>query len=76
MATKYQFKTSGMHCSSCSMLVTIDLEDLSGVQAVECDHASGATLVTVDETLVDKERIIKTIRGAGYETEFVGEVVS
>lgn len=75
MSKTYEFKTSGMHCSSCSMLITIDLEDIKGVKSVDCNHATGSTVVTVDDPSVTAERIIDAIRGAGYETELVGEVV-
>ena len=73
MSTTLEIKTSGMHCSSCSMLVTINLEDLDGVQAVECDHATGATSVTFDESTVGRDAILDTIREAGYDAELVKE---
>jgi len=59
----------GMHCSSCSMLVTMDLEDLDGVQSVDCNHATGETKVAFDNEKTSVDEIIKTITEAGYTAE-------
>lgn len=67
--TTVYFKTSGMHCRSCSMMVDMTVEELSGVSAVSTDHASGETVVTFDEAQVTSEQIIEAIRGAGYDAE-------
>ena len=61
--------TTGMHCSSCSMLVDMTLADLDGVIASKTDHATGETIVTFDDSVVGVDRIIDAIRGAGYEAE-------
>ena len=47
-----RLKTSGMHCSSCSMLVDLTLGDLPGVVSSKTDHASGDTVVTFDSDAV------------------------
>lgn len=62
-------KVSGMHCSSCSMLVTMNLEDLPGIGSVECDHATGRTVVEFDDSQVSIDEISKTIAEAGYTAE-------
>lgn len=67
-----RFATSGMHCSSCSMLVDITLGDLEGVIETKTDHAEGVSVVTYDDALVDAEGIIGAIRSAGYEAEVLG----
>lgn len=72
MTTTKTFKATGMHCSSCSMLITMDVEDLDGVRAVNCNHTTGETVVTFDEGKVDTERVLTTIVGAGYGAELVG----
>ncbi len=63
---------SGMHCSSCSMLITMNLTDLEGVQSVSCDHATGRTDVTFDDSKVTTDRIISEIADAGYTAKLVG----
>lgn len=62
-------KTSGMHCSSCSMLIDMEVGDLAGVSEVRTDHADGSTVVTFDDTVVTLDTIIATIRATGYEAE-------
>ncbi|MBK5211773.1 MAG: heavy-metal-associated domain-containing protein [Coriobacteriia bacterium] len=59
----------GMHCSSCSMLVTMNLEDLDGVQSVDCNHATGVTQVAFDNDKTNVDAIIKTITESGYTAE-------
>ena len=70
--TTAQLTTSGMHCSSCSMLVDMTLGDLAGVETSKTDHATGETVVTFDDSVVSIEQIIDAIRGAGYEAELAG----
>ena len=64
-----RFKTSGMHCASCSMLVDLTLGDLDGVSDSKTDHATGDTVVTFDSDTVTPDAIMQAIRGAGYEAE-------
>lgn len=64
-----QLKTSGMHCRSCSMLIQMEVGELEGVSEVVADSAAGTTTVTFDDAAVSTERIIETIRSAGYEAE-------
>lgn len=65
------FKVSGMHCSSCSMLVTMNVEELPGVSQVDCDHASGTTVVTFDESQTSVADLRGVITDAGYTAELV-----
>jgi copper chaperone len=63
--------TSGMHCSSCSMLIDMTLADLEGVTDSRTDHASGETVVTYDEDALDLQQIIEAIRSVGYEATII-----
>jgi len=72
MTTTKTFKASGMHCSSCSMLITMNLEDLDGVESVDCNHATGDTRVTFDEGVIDATTIRQAIVEAGYSAELIG----
>lgn len=69
--TNTTLKVSGMHCSSCSMLITMNLEDLDGVERVKCDHATGLTEVTYDHTQVDTDSIVREIVESGYSADVV-----
>lgn len=66
------FTVSGMHCSSCSMLVTMNLGDLAGIESVDCNHSTGRTEVTFDESRINTDLIISEIAAAGYTAELVG----
>jgi len=66
------FKITGMHCSSCSMLVTMNLEELPGVSSVECNHASGKTVVTFDDSLITIASLQSAVTEAGYDVESIG----
>lgn len=65
------FNVTGMHCSSCSMLVTMNLEDTSGVTAVDCNHATGRTVVTFDGSKTTPADLRNVIVGSGYSAELV-----
>lgn len=65
-------QTSGMHCSSCAMLIDMTLSDLEGVSESRTDHATGKTVVTFDDAVVDTDAIIEAIQGAGYEATVGG----
>lgn len=69
MSVTTSFKASGLHCSSCSMLITMNLEDLAGVETVKCDHATGLTQVTYDAAVLTSDEIVGAIRAAGYDAE-------
>lgn len=68
-----RFATTGMHCPSCSMLIQMDVGDLTGVSTVQSDHRNGMTEVTYDENVVSAEDIIEAIAKAGYGAELAGE---
>lgn len=60
------FNVTGMHCSSCSMLITMNLEDLAGVVSVDCNHATGKTVVEYDGSKTSVDAIANEILAAGY----------
>lgn len=64
--------TSGMHCSSCSMLVDMTLADLDGIAESKTDHATGVSVVSYDASVLSAESIIDAIRSVGYEAEIEG----
>lgn len=68
-----RFTTTGMHCPSCSMLIQMDVNDLTGVSAVSADHRTGMTDVTYDESVVTADEIIEAIAKAGYGAELADE---
>ncbi len=61
--------TSGLHCTSCSMLVDLTVGELDGVSDVRTDHATGETVVSFDDAEISVEQIIEAIRSVGYDAE-------
>jgi len=66
-----KFKTSGMHCPSCSMLIEMNVSDLPGIESVRASHADGLTTVTFDPSAIDADKIADEIRAAGYDAELM-----
>ena len=66
-----QIKTTGMHCSSCSMLIEMNVADLPGIESVKASNADSLTTVTYDPSAVDAKTIVEEIRTAGYDAELL-----
>ncbi|PKQ15479.1 MAG: hypothetical protein CVT67_09180 [Actinobacteria bacterium HGW-Actinobacteria-7] len=66
-----RFATSGLHCSSCSMLVDMTLTELDGVVESKTDHATGLSAVVFDDERVSVPQLITAIQSAGYDAELL-----
>jgi copper chaperone len=55
-----------MHCSSCSMRIDGDLEEVEGVITAQTHFAKGVSEVEFDETKVNLDKIKEIIQNAGY----------
>ena len=62
---KVQIK--GMHCPSCSKLITLDLGDLAGIQSVEINENDQTGRIVFDESMINQKEILKTIANSGYQ---------
>jgi copper chaperone CopZ len=62
-----KFKTKGMHCSSCEMLVIDSIEDLDGVKSVEASCSTGIIDVDFDSSKTSADKIAKIIKKEGFE---------
>lgn len=62
MASTYT--VTGMTCGHCAASVREEIEEISGVTAVEVDHTSGAVVVTGDG--FTDEQIAAAVTEAGY----------
>ena len=60
------FKITGMHCSSCEMLIKDALED-SGVKVKEISSKKGIAKVDFDEKKTNESKIKTIIEGEGYK---------
>jgi copper chaperone CopZ len=64
-----ELKTGGMHCSSCSMLIQMSVDELPGIETVDANYGTARTRVTFDSALVSAEQVMSAIRDAGYSAE-------
>jgi copper chaperone CopZ len=65
---KVELKIKGMHCPSCSMLITDALEDI-GVSNSKINSETGEGIIEFDESKTSVDKIKKTIKDEGYEVE-------
>ena len=63
---------TGMTCTSCSGRVERKLNKLDGVEAT-VNFATESASVSYDPTKVDADRLIETVRGAGYDAFTMGD---
>lgn len=66
---KIELKISGMHCSSCEMLICDGLSELDGINFCKADHKSGIVEVDYDEQKTSLNQIKSIIKKEGYEVE-------
>lgn len=64
--TKKVFRLSGLHCTSCNLIIEGELEDQLGVDA-SCSYQSQTVEVTFDSNKVSDEKIVSTIESQGYK---------
>ena len=67
---KKVYKLSGMHCTSCSMLIEGELEDEVGVKAM-CNWIKQLVEVEFDPRAINERKIKEIIEEQGYRV--VGE---
>ena len=63
---RIQLSLSGMHCSSCAMLVERTLNKTPGVQKASVNFAAEKVLIDYDENMTDSQEIIEAIIAGGY----------
>lgn len=64
--TTYTFTVTGMHCTSCALLIDDTLEDLPGVTRSQTSQRTARTTVDADSDLVTTAAIVAAIGEAGY----------
>lgn len=71
MAQIIKFKITGMHCSSCSMNIDGELEDMPGVIKADTSYAKAQAIVEFDADKISPEKILEIIKATGYEAEVI-----
>ncbi|MFZ2199778.1 MAG: heavy metal-associated domain-containing protein [Microgenomates group bacterium] len=65
--TTITLRLSGLHCSSCSLNIDSELEDLPGVLSVSTSYAKQESVITYDPQMVAPKEFIKIITSLGYK---------
>lgn len=65
--TTITLQLSGLHCSSCSLNIDGELEELTGVISSNTSYASQKSIITYDPTLVDPNAFRPMIEALGYK---------
>lgn len=69
MIIKKTFKISGMHCTSCSLMIDGDLEDTEGVLSSSTNYAKQESVVSFDTTKLSAQKILEIIKFTGYDAQ-------
>ena len=65
---KKTYKVIGMHCVGCSMGISKLLKKTKGVSEVEVSLSESKFDITYDETMVNHQIIVDTVKKLGYRT--------
>jgi Cu+-exporting ATPase len=64
---KVHLNIKKMHCASCALTIEKALKDHSGVKEANVNFASEKAYLTYNPNVTNKNELIKTVRGAGYD---------
>mgnify|MGYP001601096022 FL=1 len=64
--TTITLKLSGLHCSSCSLNIDSDIEDLPGVLSTSTSYAKQESVITYDPNLAKPATFARVIEKLGY----------
>ncbi len=73
MPKKIRLNIKDMHCASCAVNITRDLEKSPGVEKANINFALEQGDVDFDESKTNEDEIIKTIKKSGYDSELAGD---
>ena len=65
--TTHTWRVTGMHCTSCSILIDEAVEELDGVTSSTTSLKKKLTTVTLDPAVCEPDRVVDAIRDAGYQ---------
>lgn len=70
---RIQLSLSGMHCTSCALIIEKSLNKVSGVKEAHVNFAAEKALVTYDESTIQKQSLIDAVKKTGYSATFIDE---
>ena len=59
-------KVPDMHCASCPRLISMDLEDKSGVVSVNANLDTKSVVIEYDIDTITPDELISVIKNSGY----------
>ncbi len=65
--TTITLKLNGLHCSSCSLNIDGELEEMNGVISSNTSYAKQESIITYDPALTDPTHFTIIIEKLGYE---------
>jgi Cu+-exporting ATPase len=69
MSTQCDLTIIGMHCASCSALITRKLKKTPGVEEANVNYAANKARVRYDPAQIDEHGLIAAVQSAGYGAE-------
>ncbi len=69
MNTQCDLVITGMHCASCSALITRKLKKTPGVEEANVNYAANKARVRYDPAKINEEGLIAAVKSAGYGAE-------
>ncbi|MBS3130823.1 copper-translocating P-type ATPase [Candidatus Woesearchaeota archaeon] len=70
---KSSLRISGMHCASCSALITRALTKVDGVKSATVNYSTEKAAVEFDEKKTSEEKLIEAVKGKGYGASVIRE---
>ena len=73
MTSKITLSITGMHCASCSALVTRKLKKTPGVEEANVNFAAAKAHIRFDPTQTNEEQLMAAVKAAGYGATIADE---
>ncbi|MFA5136171.1 MAG: heavy metal translocating P-type ATPase [Patescibacteria group bacterium] len=70
---KIKLSLSGMHCSSCAIIIEKSLKTTPGVQDAQVNFAAEKASVTFDQSILRKESLLDVVKKTGYSATFADD---
>ncbi|MDO8655695.1 MAG: heavy metal translocating P-type ATPase [Nanoarchaeota archaeon] len=67
--TKTTLRITGMHCASCSGILTRALQKVAGVSSANVNYSTEKAVVEFDKTKADDTALINAVKSKGYGAE-------
>ncbi len=69
MSAQCDLNITGMHCASCSALITRKLKKTPGVEEANVNYAANKARVRFDPSKVHEHDLVAAVKAAGYGTK-------